>query len=233
MSPFPNPYKEQIHLYPQILIPRQKLLEYPHPSQYIEKLLPKYRRLLFEIGSGSGKHLIEQAKRSPQTLHIGLELRYKRLVRTAQKAQELNLTNLKVLQWNGNLFEQLLQPNWVDEFYLLFPDPWPKRKHQKKRIFLGNFLQNLHHTLKIHGTFCLKTDHEDYFHTFLQNLQDYLQSPHNQPYPLQIQHITHDFHASDLSENNIMTEFEALFFYKQKKKIHYLLLKKLNSPPAP
>ena len=220
-----NPYREKIFEYPDYIKTRREILTSPF-VYYIDWLSREYDHIILEIGSGSGNHLIELAKRHPKAMVVGMELRYKRIVRTAQKAKQQGIQNLCVLQWDGNLFHTLLRPEKLDAVYLNFPDPWSKKKHQSRRIFLGNFLERLHRCLCPGGFFSLKTDHGEYFQNFLEVAQSYLCSERNSPFPLFLAQVTWDLYRSPWVKENIPTEFEMLFLHKVKEKIKHCKLVK-------
>lgn len=220
-----NPYKEKLGEYPQLI--KEKWEIFTHSEiHYFNYLQGDFPMLILEIGSGSGNHLLGLAERFPQAKVVGLEIRYKRIVRTAQKAQNRGIENLAILQWDGNLFHALARPGSVDQIYLNFPDPWAKKKYQNRRIFLGDFISRIHTCLAPGGFFYLKTDHGEYFDHFLESLEEYHQSPQNQSHPLKLEEVTKDLYNSPWLEENIETEFEAMFIYKVKETIkHFKLVK--------
>ncbi|RME85174.1 MAG: tRNA (guanosine(46)-N7)-methyltransferase TrmB, partial [Planctomycetota bacterium] len=225
-----NPYRLKIHEYPKWIHTRAAILTSKAPY-YLNQLQGERKGILLEIGSGSGQHLLEQARRNPDFLVAGLEVRYKRMVRTAQKAEKEDLQNLVVLQWDGNFFHTLLKPASLDGLFLLFPDPWPKKKHRRRRIFLGSFFSHLAQTLKKNGFFLLKTDHSEYFDHFLETLESFQVQFSPSSRPFQITEITRDLYQSPYLEGNIPTEFEGLFIHKVKEPIKYLKLKKIQPIP--
>ena len=222
-----NPYIEKLREYPQLIKGRWDILSHSQ-IHYYNYLQGNFPMLILEIGSGSGNHLIGLAERYPQAKVMGLEIRYKRIFRTAQKAVNQGIENIAVLQWDGNLFHTLARPGSIDQIYLNFPDPWAKKKYQNRRIFLGDFISRIHDCLVPGGFFYLKTDHGEYFEHFLESLDEYIHSPQNRHYPLSLEEVTRDLYNSPWIDDNIQTEFEALFIYKVKETIkHFKLMKGL------
>ena len=172
-----------------------------------------------EIGSGSGTHLIELGKRNPKAKYFGFEIRYKRSVRTIEKAKEAKVDNVYVLKTHGEILETIFPENSLSGVYVNFPDPWAKKKQQKNRIIQTPYLNKLNKLLKDNGFFSFKTDHQEYFnfvHSLILKHPNFELSEHSQ-----------DLHNSSYLEQNIQTEFETLFL-SQKLPIYYLKAKNLS-----
>lgn len=169
--------------------------------------------VIVEIGSGSGAHLIELAERNPQHVVLGFELRYKRLVRTMEKASARGISNLYLIQLDGQNLYDLFGKKSLSAIYINFPDPWAKPKQQKHRLLTPTFIEKAAYLLRESGTLSFKTDHGEYFEKVFSDLsgQD----------SLEIVEITENLYSSSFLEANIPTEFERLFV-SQKKPIYYL-----------
>ena len=124
----------------------------------------KYDRLVVEIGCHQGQTLLAMAKAEPNTLFIGVDITFKRVVMTAQRAKKLGLRNVFVLLANAKTIAKLFAPNEVDGCIVFFPDPWVKKARQaKNRLIDAAFCQQLDQIL-VRGGFCwLKTDQPGYF----------------------------------------------------------------------
>jgi len=143
-----------------------------------------YTRLLVEFGSGSGGHLLELARMKPDTLCVGFEIRFKRAVRTIEKAKKENLPNVLVFRGRGELVAEVLgiinpqQPNTfsttktgvVDELYVNFPDPWEKERQKKHRILSKRLFSIAAQVMRSGGIVSVKTDHSEYFESFLEEM---------------------------------------------------------------
>jgi tRNA (guanine-N7-)-methyltransferase len=116
-----------------------------------------------DLGCGDGSFLCEMAKRFPKRNFLGIERLTKRVEKVRRKAEKIE--NVRVLG-GDTLFavRYLLPESSVETFYLLFPDPWPKRRHQFRRIFTRDFLDAIAVALKQRGVLRVATDQLDYFH---------------------------------------------------------------------
>lgn len=117
-----------------------------------------------EIGSGMGRFLVARAKNHPDTHFIGIELERVRIAKTDVDARTAGIKNLSLICAEAmNLFEFCLPDASITAVYLFFPDPWPKARHEKKRIFKSDFLNQLHRVLKNEGLLHVATDFAPYF----------------------------------------------------------------------
>jgi tRNA (guanine-N7-)-methyltransferase len=118
--------------------------------------------LQVDLGCGDGSFLCELAKQLPEKNFLGIERLTKRVEKVRRKAELID--NVRVLG-TDTLFavRHLLPTNSVEAFYLSFPDPWPKRRHQPRRIFTSEFLDAIAVVLKQNGVLRVATDQFDYF----------------------------------------------------------------------
>jgi tRNA (guanine-N7-)-methyltransferase len=116
-----------------------------------------------DLGCGDGSFLCEMAQQFPKRNFLGIDRLTKRVEKVRRKAEKIE--NVRVLRAD-TLFaiRYLLPKNSVETFYLLFPDPWPKRRHQFRRIFTRDFLEAIAAALEKHGVLSVATDQLDYFH---------------------------------------------------------------------
>ena len=120
--------------------------------------------LEIEIGCGKGRFLAARAAKNPGTQYLGIERLLPRVRKLDKKACRLGLDNLRVLRLEAfYTFYYLLPPHRVRTVYVLFPDPWPKRRHHGRRLFSPLFLDALWARLEIGGTVQVATDHPGYF----------------------------------------------------------------------
>lgn len=115
-----------------------------------------------DLGCGDGSFLCEMARQFPKRNFLGIERLTKRVEKVRLKAEKIE--NVQVLRAD-TLFaiRYLLPESSVEAFYLLFPDPWPKRRHQFRRIFTRDFLDTIAGVLEQHGVLRVATDQVDYF----------------------------------------------------------------------
>jgi tRNA (guanine-N7-)-methyltransferase len=116
-----------------------------------------------DLGCGDGSFLCELALRHPERNFLGIDRLVGRVAKACRKASSLD--NVRILNVESSYAVGYLLPERsVETFYLLFPDPWPKRRHQRRRIVTPEFLDSIHRTLADGGFFCIATDQLDYFH---------------------------------------------------------------------
>jgi tRNA (guanine-N7-)-methyltransferase len=127
------------------------------------ELFGRSARLHVDLGCGDGSFLCEMAQQFPKRNFLGIERLTKRVEKVRRKAGKIE--NVRVLRAD-TLFavRYLLPKNSVETFYLLFPDPWPKRRHQFRRTFTRDFLEAIAEPLEKHGILRVATDQLDYFH---------------------------------------------------------------------
>ena len=141
-----------------------ELVPEPHPACLdLVRLFGRDAPLQVDLGCGDGSFLCELAEQFPDKNFLGVERLTKRVEKVRRKAGKID--NVRVLG-TDTLFavRHLLPENSVETFYLLFPDPWPKRRHQQRRIFTGELLDAVATALGQNGVLRVATDQLDYFH---------------------------------------------------------------------
>jgi tRNA (guanine-N7-)-methyltransferase len=117
-----------------------------------------------DLGCGDGSFLAAIAAGNPSKDFLGIERLLGRVRATCRRIEDAGLTNARVLRFEiSYAVEQLLPENSVTVFHLMFPDPWPKRRHATRRLVNENFLVSLHRVLVPNGTVRLATDETQYF----------------------------------------------------------------------
>lgn len=121
-------------------------------------------QLWVEIGCHNGDTALELAQARPRTAVVGLDITFKRVVKTAQKATQNKQTNLHSLLCNAGGMAEVFSPSEIDGIVLFFPDPWVRKKSQRKNRLLGEaFARSAWQLLAPSGFFWFKTDQLDYF----------------------------------------------------------------------
>jgi len=119
--------------------------------------------LSVEIGSGNGHFLVDSALHHPERNFIGIELLAGRAKKFLSKVEKGNLKNIVVYRGDARRFVwEFLYEKMVWEFFIMFPDPWPKKRHHKHRIITKPFINMLYHRLVSGGRVSLATDHQEY-----------------------------------------------------------------------
>ena len=210
-----NPYRLRIDSFPGRLFPFD---EAEKEQLVLAELQLQSAEIYCEIGSGSGNHAIELARRNPQAKIFGFEIRYKRAVRTIEKAQRQGIDNVYVLRIEGEEAGKLFAKHSIDGVYVNFPDPWDGKKKWKKNQVLGKkFLLLWRELLKPEGIISVKTDHQEYFREFLSEVKT--------SGFFHIVEESSDLYASPYLQGNISSEFENLFCSKGMPVYYVKLLK--------
>jgi tRNA (guanine-N7-)-methyltransferase len=116
-----------------------------------------------EIGSGKGKFLLELAQARPERSFLAIERagKYHRLC--CRRAAKRGIDNVRLIRTTAeDLLFRLLAPDSVDTIYVLFPDPWPKKRHHKRRLFKPDVASAMASVLRPGGRLLVKTDHPGY-----------------------------------------------------------------------
>lgn len=116
-----------------------------------------------DVGCGKGRFLLARASSFPETNFVGIDRQYSRVRKVARKASRAGLANIRMLRIEATYaIEHMLPDGSVSAFYVLFPDPWPKRRHHRRRIFNEAFMDVLFRKLRPGGLVHAATDHDDY-----------------------------------------------------------------------
>lgn len=135
-------------------------------------LFEKVQPLEVEIGCGKAKFLLARAQEERGINFIGVDRARKWLEIGRKRAEKRGLTNVRFLHADiRDLLPRVFSPSSVAAFHVYFPDPWPKRRHRKRRLMTSDFLALLHRCLEPNGKIYLATDDEDYFASILINVQ--------------------------------------------------------------
>jgi tRNA (guanine-N7-)-methyltransferase len=130
----------------------------------LSEIFGRVAPLQVDLGCGDGSFLVAAAVANPEQDFLGLERLLGRTRSACRKITAGELTNARVLRCDISCAVQsLLPPGSIDVFHLMFPDPWPKRRHAPRRIVTKTFLDSIHRALVPHGTLRITTDQIDYF----------------------------------------------------------------------
>ncbi len=188
------------------------------PKEYKSKwndVFNNHNKIYIEVGMGKGDFIIENAKRYPNINFIGIEKYDSVIARAIEKANLEELPNLKLVRMDANFIEEAFYKE-VDLIYLNFSDPWPKKRHAKKRLTSEVFLNKYDTIFKSEPYIIMKTDNMQLFEYSLESFSKYGYT---------IEKVSLDLHNSDI-ENNIETEYEKKFSSKGNN-IYFLEVKKI------
>lgn len=117
-----------------------------------------------DLGCGDGAFLAALASQHPERNFLGVERLFGRVGSTCRRIARMELANARILRAEiPHTVEQLLAAETVDVFHLLFPDPWPKRRHHVRRVFTPELLSGIARALVANGVFRVATDDTAYF----------------------------------------------------------------------
>ena len=119
-------------------------------------------KIYLEIGFGFGDFLFENAKNNPDVLFIGCEPHLNGVVNLLAKLENEPLKNVRIFVGDNRVLLDQIADRIFDKVYILFPDPWPKSKHHKRRLIDAQFLQLLHNKIKLNAELIIATDDNGY-----------------------------------------------------------------------
>lgn len=154
-----------------------------------------------EVGSGKGAFITGMALQNPGINYIGIDIQVSVLSYALDKVLASGAENIRLLQVDGSSLTNYFADEEIDLLYLNFSDPWPKKKHAKRRLTYKTFLDTYKQILPKHGEIHLKTDNRGLFEYSLVSFSQY---------GMVLKQVWLDLHASDY-EGNVMTEYEQKF----------------------
>jgi tRNA (guanine-N7-)-methyltransferase len=117
-----------------------------------------------DLGCGKGRFLLARAKDRPDINYLGVDRMLRRIRKVDRKAVRAGLTNIRLFRMEAYYaVSYLIPPDSISAYYILFPDPWPKKKHHDHRLFNKRFIDALSRTLLPGGPVHVATDHLPYF----------------------------------------------------------------------
>lgn len=165
-----------------------------------------------EIGCGRGQFIIQKAIQNPNINFVGIEVQDSALVKAVKRLDDMEpLPNLRLIRIDAQKLDEVFE-NEISCIYLNFSDPWPKKRHTKRRLTSPIFLKVYDSLFKCGMTIIQKTDNTDLFDYSLESLSEY---------GYNIDNVSRDYN----DESNIETEYEEKF-RKQGIKINYLEARK-------
>jgi tRNA (guanine-N7-)-methyltransferase len=131
--------------------------------RFFLKVFGNDKPLVVEIGSGNGHFLVDYAKHHPGRNYTGTEILIGRAKRFTSKLKKRNMKNVIVFWGDARRFVwDFLYEDSVEEFIVMFPDPWPKKRHYKHRLLSNGFILMLYFRLIAGGKISVATDYEEY-----------------------------------------------------------------------
>ena len=146
-----------------------------NPEEYKgkwNKLFNNENNIEIEIGTGKGKFIIEKAIQNPNINFIGIEKYDSPLVSAVKKLEELDINNLRLICYDALNIENIFDRE-ISKIYLNFSDPWPKKRHTKRRLTSDRFLEKYDSIFKDTKRIEMKTDNDDLFEYSCESLTNY------------------------------------------------------------
>lgn len=156
-----------------------------------------------EIGSGKGDFLNTLAELNPDKNYIGFEGMKSIILRAGEKLSANGSMNLVFCLGYVNDMNEYFKKKTISGIYLNFSDPWPKDRHEKRRLTSLKFLKGYADVLKPGGFLRMKTDNDDFFEYSVGMLEEYP--------AFETTKITGDLHDSEHANDNVLTEYEKRF----------------------
>lgn len=155
-----NPYHDKLEAFSQFVM-RDEEAEV-HQGNWNQNVFKRDGRLLAEIGTGYGHFMLDYCRDHADHNFIGMDYRFKRSFNLARKLAQQPHDNFRYLRARGERIEYMFNESELDGLFYFFPDPWPKARHLKKRLFQRPFIQAASKVLKPGATLWVKTDHDGY-----------------------------------------------------------------------
>lgn len=154
-----------------------------------------------ELGCGRGRFISTKAEENRDINYIGIDLKDEVLVYALRKVVEKEVNNVKLIPMNINWVGDIFDKEEISKIYINFCNPWPKLRHNKRRLTHSNFLKIYKGFLKPNSEIWFKTDDEGLFNDSIVYFEES---------GFEIKYLTYDLHNSDF-DKNVVTEYEEKF----------------------
>ena len=194
---------EAIHEFDDFVVSRDQEIGEEKKGKWSE-IFGRQAPLHVELGTGKGDFISQLAELHPDINYIGIEMQQDVLYSAAKKIAEKELKNVRLLVFDINHIEDIFAEGEVDRFYINFCDPWPKKRHAKRRLTYRDFLKRYAVILKEGGEIRFKTDNKDLFDFSVEEFE---------AMGWQLSDVTYDLHAAPVP-GDVETEYEEKFSRK-------------------
>lgn len=177
------------------------------------KVFNNENEIYLELGCGRGDFVCNTAKEALDKNFVAIDLKDEVLIYGVRKANESNLKNVRFMALNIMLIDDVFAENEISRIFLNFSTPWPKERHNKRRLSHPKFLEQYKKFLKPNSQIWLKTDDESFF---VDSAYYFKESG------FKINYLTYDLHNSVYKDKSVMTEYEKKFS-SMGKKINFLI----------
>ena len=126
----------------------------------ISNIFNYQKYIVLEIGFGDGENLINSAKANPNFFYIGADPFLNTTAKCLSKILQYNIKNIVIWPEDIRKILKFFPNNSISEIKILFPDPWPKKKHRNRRLIQNEFIKTIYPIIKHQGTITISTDHD-------------------------------------------------------------------------
>ena len=138
-------------------------IEYSPKKINFEEIFESYRPLILDIGFGSGESTINHAISLPENNYLAVEVHRPGIGRLLNKIEENTLTNIKIIKHDViDILKEQIPDCSLTQIFIFFPDPWPKKRHHKRRLINKELIKLIKKKLVLHGRLHIATDWENY-----------------------------------------------------------------------
>ena len=152
------------------LLPRLRISIGGHAFQPRSLFGPSVSEIWLEIGFGGGEHLASLASRRPEIGFIGAEPFLNGIAKLLIAIEDQRLANIRIFDGDGRQLLANLEAASIDRLFILYPDPWPKRRHEKRRLLDARTVSELYRVMRPGAELRLATDSADYLGWSLRNV---------------------------------------------------------------
>lgn len=152
--------------------PNIKIEEEKSNWNSLDEVNTRKPKLCLEIGFGKGEVLVDNALKRPFDYFVGIEVYSSGLAAVIREVKEKKIKNITLIQADAmDVLPDMFADNILDEMKILFPDPWPKKKHHKRRLLQDHFIEILINKMKKEGLLHIATDWDTYAKKILEDLE--------------------------------------------------------------
>ncbi|UHA72242.1 tRNA (guanosine(46)-N7)-methyltransferase TrmB [Paenibacillus sp. 481] len=192
------------------LLEQQPQLVVLEPEQHKGKWQQYFgndRPIYVELGMGKGQFVSQMSLNYPDVNFIGIDMYDELIHRATEKVQEkregqVGRSNIALVRANVEFLEKVFADGEIERIFLNFSDPWPKKRHARRRLSHSHFLDKYQQVLNDKGELHMKTDSETLFESSLNSFAEY---------GLQMRNISLNLHRDGVNEEHVMTEYEQKF----------------------
>ena len=163
-------------------------------------LMPEAKEIRVELGCGKGRFTVETAAAEPDVLLIAVEKVPDAMILAMERVRERGIKNVRFIDGDAINLAEMFAPGEAARIYINFCDPWPTKRHAKRRLTHGNFLQLSRRVLPLGGEIHFKSDNDKLFEWSLEEIP---------LFGFRLSQVTRDLHAG--GPVGVMTDYEAKF----------------------